>query len=119
MPCRYNEYVNLVQYKNYWNNAEKPQQHIVKIHCEKALGNATANCINKIMAKLTKIMQKLCKTHLNLKSPSYTKVKYTLSVFQIYWKCTSKVYLKYTSKVYLKYISSILEAYFKYTSSLY
>ena len=63
-------------------------------------------------------MQKLCKTHLNLKSPSYTKVKYTLSVFQIYWKCTSKVYLKYTSKVYLKYISSILEAYFKYTSTI-
>ena len=39
-----------------------------------------------------------------------TKVKYTLSILQIYWK--------YTSKVYLKHTSSILEAYFKYTSSI-
>ena len=39
-----------------------------------------------------------------------TKVKYALSILQIYWK--------YTSKVYLKHNSSILEAYFKYTSSI-
>ena len=39
-----------------------------------------------------------------------TKVKYTLSILQIYWK--------YTSKVYFKYMSSILKAYFKYTSSI-
>ena len=37
-------------------------------------------------------------------------MKYTLSIFQIYWK--------YSSKVYLKYTSSILEAKFKYTSSI-
>ena len=30
MQCRYNEYVNLVPYKNYWNKAEKPQQNTVK-----------------------------------------------------------------------------------------
>ena len=42
MQCRCNEYVNLVQYKNYWNNAETPQQNTVKNNCEKALGNATA-----------------------------------------------------------------------------
>ena len=41
---------------------------------------------------------------------SLTKVKYTLSILQIYWK--------YTSKLCLKYTSSILEAYFKYTSSI-
>ena len=41
---------------------------------------------------------------------SLTKVKYTLSILQIYWK--------YTSKAYLKYTSSILKAYFKYTSSI-
>ena len=28
-----------------------------------------------------------------------TKVKYTLSIPQIYWKYTSKVYLKYTLQV--------------------
>ena len=77
-----------------------------------------------------------------------TKVKYALSILQIYWKYTSKVYLKYTSsipethfkytsntytsrilqpvetqkytsKVYLKYTSSIPEAHFKYTSNIY
>ena len=48
---------------------------------------------------------------LNVISRPLTKVKCTLkSMFQIYWK--------YTSKVYLKYTSSILEAYFKYTSSI-
>ena len=40
---------------------------------------------------------------------SPTKVKYTLSILQIYWK--------YTSKVYLNYTSSILDVYFKYSSS--
>ena len=30
---------------------------------------------------------------------SLTKVKYTLSILQIYWKYTSKVYLKYTSSI--------------------
>ena len=48
-------------------------------------------------------------------SRSLTKVKYTLSILQIYWKYTSKVYLKYTSSIlraYFKYISSILEVYF-------
>ena len=39
-----------------------------------------------------------------------TKVKYTLSILQIYWN--------YTFKVYLKYTSSILEAYYKHTSSV-
>ena len=39
-----------------------------------------------------------------------TKVEYTLSIIQIYWK--------YSCKVYLKYTSNILEAYFKYTSSI-
>ena len=42
--------------------------------------------------------------------PTLTKVKYTLSKLQKYWK--------YTSKVYLKYTSSILETCFKYTSSI-
>ena len=43
MQCRYNECINLVQYKNYWNNTEKPQQNtVLKNHCEKTLGNATA-----------------------------------------------------------------------------
>ena len=42
MQCRYNEYVSLVQYKYYWNNAEKPHQIIVKNHYEKTLGQATA-----------------------------------------------------------------------------
>ena len=58
---------------------------------------------------------------------SLSKVKYTLSILQIYWKYTSKVYLKYTSsklEVYFKYTSSylkhtlsILQVYFKYTST--
>ena len=49
-----------------------------------------------------------------------TKVKYTLSIFQIYWKYTSKVYLKHTPSIleaYFKYTASILEVYFKYTST--
>ena len=44
--------------------------------------------------------------------PNLTKVKYTLSKLQIYWKYTSKVYLKYTSSTLeacLKHISSILQ----------
>ena len=49
MQCRCNEYVNLVQYKNYWNNAEKPQQNTVKNHCEKVLGNATAKPKQKLL----------------------------------------------------------------------
>ena len=58
---------------------------------------------------------------------SLSKVKYTLSILQTYWKYTSKVYLKYTSsklEVYFKYTSSylkhtlsILQVYFKYTST--
>ena len=30
---------------------------------------------------------------------SLSKVKYTLSILQIYWKYTSKVYLKYTLNI--------------------
>ena len=60
---------NLVQNKNYWNNAEKPQQNTVKNHCEKALGNATVKPKQKTMAKLTKNMQRVCKTQLEMKSP--------------------------------------------------
>ena len=44
-----------------------------------------------------------------------TKVKYTLSILQIYWNYTFKVYLKYTSSIpeaYYKYTSSILQVYF-------
>ena len=39
---------NLVQSKNYWNNAEKPQQNTVKNYCEKPLGNATAKLKQKL-----------------------------------------------------------------------
>ena len=46
-------------------------------------------------------------TNTGILSATLTKVKYTLSILQIYWK--------YTSKVYLKYTSSILKAYFIYT----
>ena len=49
MQCRYSEYVNLVQYKNYWNNAGKPQENSVKNHCGKALGNATAKPKQKLL----------------------------------------------------------------------
>ena len=54
-----------------------------------------------------------------------SKVKYTLSIPQIYWKYTSKVYLKYILQVYLKDTSnilqitwSLLQVHFKYTSSI-
>ena len=54
-----------------------------------------------------------------------SKVKYTLSILQIYWKYTSKVYLKYILQVYLKHTSnilqitwSLLQVHFKYTSSI-
>ena len=43
-----------------------------------------------------------------------TKVKYTLTILQIYLKYTSKVYLKYILQIYFK----LLEGYFKYTSSI-
>ena len=49
MQGRYSEYVNLVQYKNYWNNTEKAQQNTVKNHCEKALGNATGKPKQKLL----------------------------------------------------------------------
>ena len=55
-----------------------------------------------------------------------TKVKYTLSIRQIYWKYTSKLYLNYTSSIlqlYFKYTSNVLQPVElqkkKYTSSLY
>ena len=47
------------------------------------------------------------KQKINLACP---KVKYTLSMHQIY--------CKYSSKVYLKYTSSVLEAYLKHTLSI-
>ena len=51
---------------------------------------------------------------------SLTKVNYTLSILQIYWKYTSEVYLQHTSSI-LEVTSSILqsEELQKYTSSLY
>ena len=52
---------NLVQNKNYRNSAEKPQQNIVKHHCEKALGIATAKPKQKAMAKLTRICRRYAK----------------------------------------------------------
>ena len=50
-----------------------------------------------------------CTSHTWKSGKTLTKVKYTLSILQIYWK--------YTSKKHLKYNSSILEACFKYASS--
>ena len=52
-----------------------------------------------------------------LNAASLTKVKYTLSILQIYWKYTSKVYLNYTSSI-LEVTWSVLQEYVKYTSNI-
>ena len=48
---------------------------------------------------------------------SLTKMKYTLSILQIYWKYTFKVCFKYTSSI-LEATSNIVQVYFNYTSSI-
>ena len=42
---------------------------------------------------------------------SLTKVKYTLTILQIYWKYTSKIHLKYISSILEAYTSNILQEY--------
>ena len=44
----------------------------------------------------------------NACSSTFTKVKCTLSVLQIYWKYTSKVYLKYTSSILKAHLTPCL-----------
>ena len=58
-----------LQYKNYRNNAEKPQQDTVKKPLRKSTRNWHCKTELKTMAKLTKNMQKVCKTQLKMKSP--------------------------------------------------
>ena len=64
----------LYSYQFYRNNAKKPQENIVKDHCESTLRNSTklnkttAKYLNKTMAKLTKNMEKLYKTQLKTRN---------------------------------------------------
>ena len=62
-----------------------------------------------VVTQLTKVRYTLSMLQIYFKyNSTLTKVRYTFSILQIYWK--------YTFKVFLKDTSSILEVYFQYTS---